>query len=237
MSRFLAASCVRENSGSCETTSAHPRSRTRLATRFTYVGAAKDACSLCRAADLEWQLAALDAGGYGDITIATGYKSELLETYGLPTVHNAHWSQTNMVSTLLCARDLMRSEQELIVSYSDIVFEPRVVDALAGSAGDIVTVIDRNWLDLWKLRSDDPLSDAETLRLDGEARITEIGQRPRNSKRIQGQYVGLTKFTGAGRARRSWTCCLGRHKSLAVCKTSREDPFYRSAAQIDWCKP
>lgn len=148
---------------------------------------------------LDWQLDALAAAGLADITLATGYRAEALARYGLATAHNAEWATTNMVASLLMADRAMRSNADLIVSYSDIVYEPRLVRSLLAAPGDVATVIDTEWLRLWRLRNDDPLDDAETLRLDLKGRITEIGRKPAGLAEIEGQYIGLTKLTAAGK--------------------------------------
>jgi L-glutamine-phosphate cytidylyltransferase len=106
-----------------------------------------------------------------------------------------------MVASALCAEDAFRNERDLIVAYSDIVYEPRVIAALLAASGDVVTAIDRDWLALWRERSDDPLADAESLALDERGRILDIGGRPASLEAIQGQYIGLTRFTPTGKRR------------------------------------
>lgn len=142
---------------------------------------------------------ALQLAGLNDITIVTGYSAEHLEALGRKTAHNPDWENTNMVSSLLCAESVLSSESDMIVGYGDIVFEPRVIKALLSAPGDIVTVIDLDWLDLWSLRSGEPLEDAETLRMSESGLISEIGGKPDGLEEIDGQYIGLTKFTHAGK--------------------------------------
>jgi choline kinase len=54
---------------------------------------------------------------------------------------------------------------------------------------------------LWSQRFQDPLLDAETFRLDRAGNLLEIGERASTLAEIQGQYMGLLKFTPAGWAR------------------------------------
>ena len=44
----------------------------------------------------------------------------------------------------------------------------------------------------------DPLSDAETLKVDGESILTEIGQKPGSYADVQAQYMGLIKMRRQG---------------------------------------
>jgi len=148
---------------------------------------------------IAWQLRALAEAGLDRVGLVTGYAADRLAHLGLPSIHNPRWEETNMVSSLLCAEAALRSEDDLIVSYGDIVYEPRIVSALRDSDGAIATVIDLDWLKLWQLRSDDPLADAESLRLDSQGRITDIGQGVASLGEIEGQYIGLTRFSAAGK--------------------------------------
>ena len=38
---------------------------------------------------------------------------------------------------------------------------------------------------------EDPLADAETMKIDEQGLITELGKKPRGLEEIQGQYIGL----------------------------------------------
>lgn len=142
------------------------------------------------------QIDALQGGGISEIGIVTGYKREKLQPYGLVEFHNPLWETTNMVSSLAAA-DSWLAEGTCIVSYSDIFYESSAVELLRGSNADIAITHDPDWLEVWSKRFDDPLEDAETFRLDGD-RVIEIGNRPRTVSEVEGQYMGLLRFTPTG---------------------------------------
>jgi L-glutamine-phosphate cytidylyltransferase len=150
---------------------------------------------------IDWQLEACAAAGLEDVTIVTGYLAESLHSLGKDTRHNPDWADTNMVASLMCAKDVLCSGEDILVAYSDIIYEPRLLRLLGDAKGSAVTVVDRNWEALWRVRFDDPLSDAETLRMDESGTILEIGQKPKSIAEIEGQYIGLTRFSAAGAAR------------------------------------
>lgn len=143
---------------------------------------------------LEWQISALNAAGIDEIGIVTGYRCELLSRYGLREFHNARWSETNMVSSLECAEDWLANEP-CIVSYSDIFYEPSAVSSLINCTATLAISYDPEWLALWTARFGDPLLDAETFQIDAHEMLTEIGSKPKTVEEIQGQYMGLLKFT------------------------------------------
>ena len=86
----------------------------------------------------------------------------------------------------------------LIVSYSDIIYSPAIIQDLCTSSEDFAIAYDPNWLDLWSLRFPDPLSDAETFSLSNSGYLSEIGLTPHTKEAIEGQFVGLLKFSQHG---------------------------------------
>jgi choline kinase len=146
---------------------------------------------------LDWQLEALHAAGIQEISIVTGYKRELLANRGLVEFHNARWAETNMVSSLASAQDWLQTEP-CIISYSDIFYSPAAVKSLMVCAASLAVTYDPNWLDLWTQRFGDPLLDAETFRLTTEHTLAEIGNKPTSVEEVQGQYMGLLRFTPEG---------------------------------------
>jgi L-glutamine-phosphate cytidylyltransferase len=143
---------------------------------------------------LDWQLSALHEAGVDPIALVTGYLSNQLEIKGQTVFHNARWAETNMVMSLMASQEWLRSEP-CIVSYADIVYHPDHIRQLCQTEGDLVITYDRQWYSLWSERFDDPLSDAETFRLDATNQLVEIGKKTKNLSEIQGQYMGLLKFT------------------------------------------
>lgn len=145
---------------------------------------------------LYWQQKAQDLAGVNMKAAVLGYHAEQIKHYFQQTFINEQWHQSNMVSSLLKADNIFQRE-DVVISYSDIVYHPNDLLLLSQSAGDIVVAYDPNWLEQWKLRFDDPLSDAETLKLAGN-KIIEIGCKPSNLDEIEGQFLGLIKVSEDG---------------------------------------
>ncbi|MCP4047239.1 MAG: phosphocholine cytidylyltransferase family protein [Gammaproteobacteria bacterium] len=157
---------------------------------------------------IEWQLQALRSADVHDIAVVTGYQSHCFH-FDLTYFFNEQWSESNMVTSLLSASAWLEHET-CIVSYSDIVYSTEVVRSLQATTGDIVISYDPNWLELWQLRFEQPLDDAETFRIkDGQ--LLEIGSRPESLEQVEGQYMGLLKITAPG-----WSQISGYLKSLPV---------------------
>ncbi len=146
---------------------------------------------------LDWQLESLRAAGVSEIAIVTGYRRELLADRGLVEFHNPRWAETNMVSSLACADKWLEAEP-CIVSYSDIFYSSVAVESLISCPASLAVTYDPEWLQLWTRRFGDPLLDAETFRLSAAHTLAEIGKKPKSLEEVQGQYMGLLRFTPEG---------------------------------------
>jgi choline kinase len=99
-----------------------------------------------------------------------------------------------MVISLAAAAPWLRSEP-VIASYGDIFYRSELVRGLASAPGQLVISYDRSWRRLWTRRFADPLADAETFRINAAGQLLEIGGKTTRIEDIEGQYMGLLKFT------------------------------------------
>jgi L-glutamine-phosphate cytidylyltransferase len=143
---------------------------------------------------LDRQIAALRRGGVEEIGIVRGYRADALNVPGISYFDNPRWAQTNMVMSLAAAASWLR-EAPVVVSYADIFYRGDTIRGLAREPGTLVISFDRLWRQLWSKRFADPLSDAETFRMNRAGELLEIGGRTQTIEDIEGQYMGLLKFT------------------------------------------
>jgi L-glutamine-phosphate cytidylyltransferase len=140
---------------------------------------------------LEHQRAALTLAGVDDVTVVSGHGREAFDGIDIATRVNQLYATTNMVASLMCARDLLDGSSDVLVAYGDIVYESRVVHDLLDADASLATTVDRRWRRLWSLRMEEPLDDAETLRIDERGVIVDIGRRATSYDQVQAQYMGL----------------------------------------------
>jgi L-glutamine-phosphate cytidylyltransferase len=143
---------------------------------------------------IERQVAALRRGGAKEIGVVRGYRGEMLDFPDFVYFNNERWADTNMVSSLAAAASWLRSGP-VIVSYADIFYRSELIRGLASAPGSLIIAYDRTWRSLWQRRFADPLADAETFRVDAAGNLREIGGRTGRIEDIEGQYMGLLKFT------------------------------------------
>ena len=132
------------------------------------------------------------------ISIILGYKGDVLKNHldryseiPIDFFINKNYQETNMVYTLFCAEQEIMGD--IIISYSDIIYRADILDRLASNAESAI-IVDKNWKSLWEKRMEDPLKDAETLKLDEKGYVIEVGKKPKDYSEIEGQYIGLIKF-------------------------------------------
>lgn len=164
-------------------------------------GKPKAAVELAGRPLISWQIDAALRAGFEDIIVVRGYAADRLPAFPpqVRCVDNPDFARTNMVYSLYLTRDLWADGFAL--SYADIVYSPSAIELAWESAGrsasGVAVAVDLGWRSYWEARFEDPLTDAETLRL-GEGRILEIGNKPASLAEIQGQYTGLTCWRGEG---------------------------------------
>jgi choline kinase len=141
---------------------------------------------------LQWQIESFQNLGITDITVVTGYLSHLINFPSVKIIKNNNFNTTNMLETLFCAE--LNFTTSTIISYGDIIFESSILKKLILSEDDSTIIVDKKWLNYWKTRFENPLEDAESLELNDDGYIKNIGQKVTDIKNIQGQYIGLMKF-------------------------------------------
>ncbi len=132
------------------------------------------------------------------LIIVAGYRADVLaqhvqNRFASKLIVNDDFSTTNMVHSLFCAEAEMCSD--VLISYSDIIYKPEVIQALTQCNDPLAITIDTEWRSLWQQRMDDPLSDAETLVLDPNGYVQDLGRKPQSYSEVQGQYMGLIKVS------------------------------------------
>lgn len=162
---------------------------------------------------LDWQIEAMVSADVRNITIVRGYKADMIQgDYEL--IENKRWKSTNMVASLFCVQAFQGNS---LISYSDIVYKSRHIEQLLSCQGDITITADTKWRDLWELRFDEPLKDAESFKSRNNI-LLEIGQKVHDIEQIEAQYMGLLKLSEQG-----WKTMYELYKSFPNGKRDKID--------------
>jgi choline kinase len=147
---------------------------------------------------LDWILEALGTAGFArrDVVYVCGYRADVVRgrypdfTY----VENRDWQTTNILASLLCARDHLSGG--FVSTYADIVYRGSTVAKLCASPHDKVLACDTDWRRRYRDRSLHPESDGEKLRAEGD-RVLEISRRI-DPVQASGEFIGVAKVTADG---------------------------------------
>lgn len=147
---------------------------------------------------IERQLEIYRQCGIDDISIVRGYAADKITYAGVKYYENHEYASTNMVESLMAASK--EFDDDVIVSYSDILFEPRLLRTMAEEAHDFCVSVDSQWRDYWKMRYGRVDFDTESLSINEEGIITELGLENPPLDSISARYIGLLKFSRSGLA-------------------------------------
>jgi choline kinase len=148
---------------------------------------------------IDWLVDTARSVGIDDLVVVTGYRGDVLDEHTLGEVRsydNPDYEHTDMVHSLWCAEEAL--EGPVVISYSDILYTPDILERVAASPHDIAVAVDDEWRSYWDRRHDNPLEDAENLLIDEDGRICSIGQPLESMDDPDAQYVGLTKLSTEG---------------------------------------
>ena len=98
---------------------------------------------------------------------------EEIDYNGVKYYTNEEYENTNMVESLMAAKD--EFDDDVIVSYSDILFEEQMLKKMMDSNTDFACAVDDDWKAYWKKRYGKVDFDIESLSIDENDNITELG--------------------------------------------------------------
>lgn len=145
---------------------------------------------------LQRQVEVLNASGIKDIVVIKGYRKDKINYPNLRYVINDRYEHNNILNSLFYAESEMDSD--IIISYSDILYEKEVIAKLLESTHDISIAVDIEWKAYYKDRKDHPIQEAENVIFDSNNRVVEIGKILTKKHDVHGEFIGMMKLTKRG---------------------------------------
>ncbi|MGL1890185.1 MAG: PEP-utilizing enzyme [Spirochaetaceae bacterium] len=137
---------------------------------------------------LDKALEAFNKNGIEDINIVGGFEIEkIMSNYpSLKYFYNEKWSKTQSLYSLYKAISLFNDD--IIISYSDIVYSPAVIESLLSSSAEFVISYDSLWSKRYEGRTDEFLVEAEKLYSSGSGyKVSKVG----DISSALGEFTGL----------------------------------------------
>ena len=142
------------------------------------------------------QVQAFRGCGIEDLVVVRGYRGEQFKRTDVRYIWNHDFEKNNILGSLMKASE--EFSDDLLVSYSDIWFEPAIPRVLSAVPGDIVLAVDKEWRKTYVGRSDHPLSEAEVVELDPDDFVRSIGKIAGEAGAFHAEFIGMLKLSKAG---------------------------------------
>jgi L-glutamine-phosphate cytidylyltransferase len=156
---------------------------------------------------LAMQLKGLRSVGIHDVSIVSGYKSEMLRAFKARHITNPAWESSSMLSSLHKAV-IEGVDPPVLVIYGDVIFDEAALGLLLADNHAIVVGSVPRWRHNWESRYEDPRDDAESFRVNGMGELQEIGGKISDLEEVQGQFAGVFFIRDDG-----WTA-MKRHERI-----------------------
>ena len=145
---------------------------------------------------LQRQLEAYNKNNIKDISLIRGYKKEKINYKGLRYFENKDYKNNNILNSIFYAEKIINGN--IIISYSDILFDPTVVQRTIESNHDISVVVDIDWRGYYVGRKDHPISEAENVIFNSNNEVEKIGKINTGNEEVHGEFIGMIKLSNRG---------------------------------------
>jgi len=146
---------------------------------------------------LERQIDILRNNGIQEIIIITGPHKEKIKFNNVRYVEDLEHEKHDVLLSLMVAKNEINGD--VIVTYSDILFDAKIIQQIIKSKVDIGVVTDMNWEQKYQNRTEHPKSQADNVIIEDnkivriKKNISKILEKQKN-----GEFIGIMKFSEKG---------------------------------------
>jgi len=145
---------------------------------------------------LQRQLESYRQNGIKDISLVRGYKKEKINYKDIKYFENKDYKNNNILNSIFYAEKVVNGN--IIISYSDILFDKSVVERTLKSDHDISVVVDIDWRGYYVGRKDHPISEAENVIFNSNNEVEKIGKINTGNEEVHGEFIGMIKLSNRG---------------------------------------
>lgn len=132
-----------------------------------------------------------------DIVIITGPNADKFNFKNVTYINDTNHKKHDVLGSLMVAKSHMNNE--IVTTYSDIIFDEKILNSIMEFKGDIGIAVELNWEKRYINRDQHPKSEADNVIIhNGE--ILKIKKNISESKddQIIGEFIGLMKLSKEG---------------------------------------
>ena len=145
---------------------------------------------------LQRQIDSYKKNGINNISLVRGYKKEKINYKGIKYFENNDYKNNNILNSIFYAEKIINGN--IIISYSDILFDSSVVERVLKSNHDISVVVDIDWRGYYVGRKDHPISEAENVIFNSNNEVEKIGKINTGKEEVHGEFIGMIKLSNRG---------------------------------------
>ena len=170
-------------------------SSTRLAKET--IGLSKGLLEINGKSIIEIQLDLFKKNQLSNITIITGPNKEQFKFQNVNYVEDNEFQNHDVLGSLMVCKPIM--DDEILTTYSDIIFDEKILSSMLNFKGDIGIAVDLDWEKNYVNRTQHPKSEADNVLLENN-KILTIKKNIQDSKSTQniGEFIGLMKLSEKG---------------------------------------
>jgi len=146
---------------------------------------------------IERQMILFKKFGINDISIIVGSHNEKFNFKNVRCLQDERFNEHDVLGSLMEARPILTDE--VIVSYSDILFDESIFNKMVHFSGDIGIAVDLEWEKSYIGRTQHPKEEADNVLIENN-QILKIQKNITSFKKgqILGEFVGLMKLSKKG---------------------------------------
>ena len=145
---------------------------------------------------LQRQLESYKQNGIKNISLVRGYKKEKINYKDIKYFENKDYKNNNILNSIFYAEKVINGN--IIIYYSDILFDKSVVERTLKSDHDISVVVDIDWRGYYVGRKDHPISEAENVIFNSNNEVEKIGKINTGNQEVHGEFIGMIKLSNRG---------------------------------------
>ena len=145
---------------------------------------------------IEYQISELKQARIDKIYVITGPYSDKFSLDNVKYVRDQDYTNHDILGSLMEAKKFLKND--VLVLYSDIIFDSKTIQEILDSKDDISIAIDMNWEKMYEGRTLHPKSEAENVEIIDSKKIIKIKKNIQNQNNNVGEFVGIIKFSPNG---------------------------------------
>ena len=145
---------------------------------------------------IEMQLDLFQEDHLSDITIITGPNKDKFKFKNVNYIQNKDSKNQEVLCSLMKSKSIMNDE--VLTSYSDIIFDASIFRSMLDFKGDIGIAVDLDWEKKYLTRTQHPKSEADNVLIENH-KILKIKKNIKSkSTQNLGEFLGLMKLSKKG---------------------------------------